>query len=300
MKTLKNNSNLNKIMVWKLNCFVIFALISIFSWACNAVEDKVHDNRNDNYKTILSGNWIKNTYLRNLKLTKSPFKSYEFTKGITAFKIDTANNMGDTIFANVSLNNHEGNDIKIILKKDKYNFFPIIADGISIYEKYKLTYKITSIDTILLISIFSKNDKLLEVNEYKKVGQFEENTELENIINSIAKNEIFYGKYNLFDSIGNISNALVHFEKNGKITGFQNFKTFNIMTDYSVQQDSFNYISFFTSENPNSENKSFNLCFETSPEGNIIFFKLKSNYDKSIDEDILSIDKVYYKLIKVK
>jgi hypothetical protein len=236
----------------------------------------------DKFKPILQGVWVKADYLEKIKKTKSPLASDNLAQGMTVSYINTDSIKMDSLIVPDGADNHDGSYWTLYFRKGKKKNSLLIGGG-------ELTYTINQKDTSLSIIQFNEEKKQLVTIKYIRTYKVAPGNDFANGIDYYINKILIAGKYNLYDDTGLISK--MEFKEDGKVSGFSNFKTYNINIDmHSDTQASLDEI-FFQGENKLYGSFAFKFNADT-----LNLYTKKDNTD-SIS---LSIDKLKYKLVREK
>jgi len=185
------------------------------------------------FKPFLPGVWVTIDYINDLDKTHSPFKSFVKLHGIPSFIIDADSIKADSLVAGASMNNHEGDQFVIYLKKGiNPAALPLKMDYENRMHFYDLGYLINKNDTNLVIYRYDKNKKLINQIIYEKVIDKDMNGDMGYGIDYITNKKLISGKYIVTDSLGNTTN--IEFTNDGKVAGFPGISTYYVNTDFEA------------------------------------------------------------------
>jgi hypothetical protein len=217
----------------QMKTLTIIVFFLILTTACVNNNEQIANSP----KSILHGAWVKTDYIEEIKNTKSPYLSKEKLWGTTAFVIDSMQIMGDSLSVSASLNNHEGDSFVIYFKGNKVlNSFKINKLDNEIPSNfYELNYDISQKDTTLSILHYDKNQKLLDKTLYTKIKLNDAQKEATDGIQTMINRSLFVGEYQITDTGG--KNLAIKLTEDGKILGLNNFKSYEIMSDFVVEME---------------------------------------------------------------
>ncbi|MGF7037892.1 hypothetical protein [Mucilaginibacter lappiensis] len=234
------------------------------------------------FKPIIQGVWVKSDYVDKVIKTKSPATAADEATGMTTMYINTDKITGDSILVGAGWNNHEGGELTLKFKAGKGKSTILFGGG-------ELGYSIKNGDTVLTTywPDEKKSNKIIVTN-YRRV-LIKQAEDMGYGIQYIINKQLISGKYNMKDSIGN--NSIVKFYNDGKVSGFLNFKTFYINTDFVA----------------GPQNNLDQLIFDVQTKVQKDFlFKLQSDtlniYEVNVSADSLRLErgKLKYSLIRQK
>lgn len=183
----------------------------------------------EKFKPFLNGIWVTSDYLDDIARTKSPLKSSEKLIFITEFTIDTTGVSDDSIHISAGLGNHEGYDFILYFRQGQT--LTSLLTGITDYDtesnSYELGYIINNHDTSLVLYHYDKNKKLLDETKYTKVPQSLSDNNLGDGLQYIVNKKLISGTYKEMDE-----ETIVELTNSGKITGFYNYSTYYVITDF--------------------------------------------------------------------
>jgi hypothetical protein len=234
MKRLKVNTNSS---TTRMKLLIIFSFVILI--ACNTnkscdsnsntldypTENKTNETE-QNYKSIINGDWVETTYIFDLTKTKSPYKSQNALKSIVELNIDTSQIKGDSLEIG-SPSIHEGMSFFVYFKPAiTENSFPTsLIDYDNESNFYELGYLISSKDTTVFIYHYNKNEKLIGQTEFKRVPKNSEGA-LQYSVNKT----LVAGKYQTTDATG--KSIIVQLTNDGKIIGLSDFTKYYVLTDF--------------------------------------------------------------------
>lgn len=191
----------------------------------NPSENKTIDIQ-QNYSSVLNGDWVEPNYIEDLKKTKSPQKSQNNLNSIVELNIDSSKIEGDSLEVG-SPSIHEGMSFFVFFRPGiTANAFPTsLVDYNNESNFYELGYLITSKDTTVVIYHYDKNKKLIGQNEFKKVPKNSEGA-LQYMVNKT----LVAGKYQTTNTTG--KSMTVEFTNDGKIIGLADFTRYYVLTDF--------------------------------------------------------------------
>ena len=270
--------------------------IFIFGSCANKQNQKLDEPRaqkdslREIFAPVLKGVWVLTDYINEIEKTKSPLKASSKLQNIVSMSFD-GTNTEDSIVVNCSWNNHEG-----------YTFSAYFVNGLSSnsiktdiidYENksnfYELAYETILNKTVLLIKHYNKANRLLDQKEFTEVLGRQRSNDLANGIQYIVNRKLFSGNYTLIDSTE--ARTKINLKDDGSLSGFSDFKTFDVYTDFVVAADA----------------AIDEICFDINTKNAHTFgFQIKSDtiylYSTTGDGDPggipLKFDKIKYKLVK--
>lgn len=233
----------------------------------------------EKFKPLLQGTWVNKAYIDKVAQTKSPLAAADEAQEMSSFSINTETMQGDSIIVPVGWGNHDGSDLTLSFKKGKRPSSLIFGAG-------ELCVKPDQGDTI--ITVYYPYDKgsvkatqFIRANA-KKIMQIADG--MYRLVNKV----LIAGTYHLQDTA---VNTVVNFSIDGKITGFGDFKSYVINIDLNSDvMDNLDEISF---DDDTRYNKSYSFKFDADT---LKLYDTKPNADSTL----LVLDKLRYKLIKVK
>lgn len=191
-------------------------------------------------KPLLAGLWVNKEYIDEIKRTKSPQKSYEKVGNITDMLIDTSKIKSDTL----SLYCNEGfHEVGIV----KLKFDPAIFENgikrhhrINNFDDEYCRLKLNRTRDILTLYWNEQQGKSIKPIQFYKVSipPGQEGDPHYTIINRI----LISGNYLATDSLKN--RFKVSFTDDGKVKGLNDFKTYQVLTDYMTPPNNLDEIGF--------------------------------------------------------
>lgn len=213
------------------------------------------------FKPFIQGVWVKSDYIDAVSKTKSPYKSSDKLGGVASVFIDFPVEKADSIHIGYSLNNHEGSEFTLYFKTGQMP--TSLKIGLPDYDSksnfYELGYAITNKDTSLILYHYNKANQIIDKTRYTRVAaKAIDGSDAAWGIQYITNKKIITGNYMMADSTGSVSKCA--FTNEGNVSGFPDFKSYWVNTD-----------------------------FEAGPENNLdeIFFDLYSKQQKSYAYKIL-------------
>jgi len=279
-----------KYLKMKQLSYLLLALFILTSCSNNKVSTSNQvDNLKQHFIPILNGVWVLTDYIEEIEKTQSPLKASDKLNGIVAMDIDE-NMQSDTIFVGISINNHEG-----------YNFTTYFVQGqnstslktnIPDYDEesnyFELGYETGNNQTFLVLYHYNKNNQLIDKKEFTKVSDKVQNSDVSRGLQYIVNKKLFSGNYLSIDSKN--STGKVKFNSDGSLTGFPDFKTYYVITDFlGGPVATFDEIIFNLYEE-NSKGFAFKIDGDTT-----FLYSTTGDEDKG---EPLQIDKVEYKLVR--
>ncbi|MGX7666731.1 hypothetical protein [Flavobacterium pedocola] len=177
-------------------------------------------------KSIINGEWYETGYIEDLKKTKSPFQSQNALAWMVQLDIDTAQITGDSLEVSAP-GIHEGYGFKILFKQGltKNSVKTNIINYDSETDFFELGYDISNRDTTLIINRYNKNKKLLKQVKYKKAPKG-----ADDVLKYMVNKTLFSGTYETIENSG--QKMTLTFSDNGAVTGFENHKKYEVITDF--------------------------------------------------------------------
>ncbi|MDJ1503853.1 hypothetical protein [Xanthocytophaga agilis] len=200
-------------------------LLILFLFSCNENRTKTDNiqvdsahTSNDKQKSALAdkldGLWISESYLKNIETRQSIYKSREYDSKVLGFSLDKRTMLSDTAMLE-GFTTHEGgysSPIKYDTSKGKFvNNLEKLPQYAAFPDPFELNYD----NGNMLEMFFPKTNK---IDKYRKVGT-NLDTELRRIL--IA------GDYKLATD-----GSVIHFDSNGKVQNFQDFKSYELVYDF--------------------------------------------------------------------
>ena len=184
----------------------------------------------------IKGVWVLTDYINEIEKTKSPLKSRHKLYGnnfnsITTMVIDVAN-QSDSIEVGAGINNHEGYDFVIYFQagQTKNSLKTNIVDYEEKSNFYEIGYEIKNNITYLFLYHYDKTNKLIGKTQFTKVVEKNQDNDLGFGTQYIVNKKLFSGSFTLIDSTDR--KTKIKFNADGTLTGFLNFKTYYVETDY--------------------------------------------------------------------
>lgn len=243
------------------------------------------------FKPIIQGVWVKSNYVEELNKTRSPYSSWAKLTDVVEMNIQTDSVKADSLIVGESLNSHEGTSFTIYFKKGhKLGTLKIsLKDYTTPTNFYELGNVITSTDTSLFLYHYNNKNQILDSIKYNKLSGAQINDDMASGIEYITNKILITGKYTVTDSLGAISK--VEFKNNGKVSGFSDFKTYYINTDFMAgPQNNLDVIDFDVNTDKQKE-YGYKINANT-----IDLFTTRS----SADSTKILLDKLVYKLVRTK
>jgi len=287
--------------------FIIFAVFILISCSNNETtlenDSSQMDNNTSQMESLkqhfipkIKGVWVLTDYINEIEKTKSPLKSrhklYENNfNTITTMVIDVAN-QSDSIEVGAGMNNHEGYDFVIYFQagKDENRLKTNIIDYDEESNFYEIGYEIKNNITYLFLYHYDKTNKLIGKTQFSKVVEETQDNDLGFGLQYMVNKKLLSGNFTLIDSTDR--KTKIKFNADGTLTGFLNFKTYYVLTDYlgaAVIPD-IDMVNFRNKEN--WELYAFRVVKDT-----ILLYSVI--YDEEIEE-AMTFDKLIYKLVRMK
>ncbi|TRW22529.1 hypothetical protein FMM05_16750 [Flavobacterium zepuense] len=179
---------------------------------------------------VIQGVWVTSDYINDIRQNKSPYKAYEKLSGAAAIVINSE--ASDSLVAGISFNNHEGSSLTIYFKPG-HTPHSLLTDH-NIYESsdsFELAYTITKNDTLLFMNRYTAAGKLLQSRSYTRVSTNTAHDSMDWGIEQVVNAELLAGTYTVDGTKPAIT---VTFNQNGTVTGFEDFTTYFVGTDFAV------------------------------------------------------------------
>ncbi|MBS1681682.1 MAG: hypothetical protein JST48_08220 [Bacteroidetes bacterium] len=212
-------------------------LIMVLLVACsNARTDKSFSNSSSRVPN-LKGTWLQSDYKKAVLENKSPFKSHSLLHGISCLLVKDFEK--DTVRIGVIINNHEGNEIKLIPEgKDRKSFILIDNEAEGYTGKSKLTIETSESDTLLILNYFS-SDKVMRKKVYERISP----KIIDDPFSYFVNQALFVGHYIVYDSTPKkVIYKEASLNGDGAITGLNDFDFYEVVTDYAVQPEEFDLV----------------------------------------------------------
>jgi len=231
---------------------------------------------------IIQGVWVKNDYVDKVIKTKSPLAAADEATGITTMYINTDHIMGDSLNVSVGAGNYEGSEIMLKFKPGKTKETILFGD-------FDLGYEFNKGDTGLVLYHRGKEKNIKPLTKYSKVLNKQPDDNLGFGMYCYINKGLVAGSYTLYDSTWTASK--VSFNANGKVTGFLNFKTYNINIDINSDvRDNLDEIGF---DVYSKDRKSYSFIITADT---LKLYETKPNADSTL----LVLDKLKYRLVRLK
>ena len=186
----------------------------------------------------LHGTWIKSAYVEDLKITKSPLKSFKMLGNIALFSFDTANLKGEILRGGISWGGHEGGACTATFKSGKTpRSIWISVEGDTVKTPREL---VLANNELLLMSYPSNGSAIAE----KYVRASEKNTDIDSCLGYPARRLLFAGKWQLKE-FKKDTTYTVELSEDGIVKGSSRFDKYDVMTDFTVEDSPYDEV-FFT------------------------------------------------------
>lgn len=231
------------------------------------------------FRPLLQGTWVKKAYIDKVTETKSPMATIDEASGITIFTIDTTEMTDNVITVHAGWNNHEGGDITLSFKAGKRPSSITFGEG-------ELSVAVNHGDTVLTVYYPGVKNKIKAYQFIRANGQkiMAVNEGFDRAVNKA----LMIGRYTLLDTA---TSQPVVFNINGNVTGFKDFKTYSVLVDLNMEpMDNLDEISFVSDK---KIYRSYSFKFDSDT---LKLYDTKPNADSSL----LMLDKLKYKLVKLK
>jgi len=240
---------------------IIFLMVTILNSCLNDKTSKTESKTTSEVKLIetvlpiIKGVWVLSDYITEIEKTKSPAVSSNKLHGFVTLIIDSK-----VIGVGSSWANHSGTHFYLYLKTgvNQVNLMTDIPDYNEQTNFYELGYDLAENDTLLFIYHYDKTNKLIDKKQYTKVRNNQLEGDASWGLQYIVNEKIFSGNYILIDSTN--SQTKIQFKSDGTLTGFRDFKTYNVWTDFAAPgpDGDISDAIFFT----DNTNKSIGFDFE--------------------------------------
>jgi hypothetical protein len=183
------------------------------------------------FNPFLSGNWVAADYITEIEKTKSPLKSSNKIAEFSEFIIDMAEIKGDSMYIAAGLGNHEGADFILYFRQGQTSrsLKTNMKDFENESDFYELGYVTRKHDTSLVLYHYNKNKKLIDRTEYMKATE-SKSDDLGSGLQYLVNKKLISGTYTLTDTTGIATT--IKFTDDGKVSGFRDFKTYYVITDF--------------------------------------------------------------------
>jgi hypothetical protein len=232
------------------------------------------------FKPIIEGVWVKSDYIDKVIKTKSPMAAEDLANGLTTMYIQTNNLKGDSIMVKAGWGNHEGSELTLKFKPGKTNETILLGD-------FDLSYSIKNGDTTIVLYSYDKEKNEHTTTLYTKALNTEK--DLGDGLDYLINKGILAGKYKFTDSLG--KSSTVTFTSLGKVSGFENLKTYSIENDLGGEPMNNLDNIMFDMDLKTRKDYTFKLNADT-----LSFYDTKSNADSTE----LLVDKLRYKFVRQK
>jgi len=243
------------------------------------------------FEPFLKGVWIPSKYIADIERTKSPLASQ--LAEVSCFYVSALPSNNDSLHIGYSLGNHEGADFILFLKQGQ-NLTSLKTSLVDYDTKsnfYDLGYKIKNGDTSLFIYHYNKQNKLLDSVGYTRVAnRATDENDMAWGIQFITNKKLMAGRYAAIDSLG--SSMDINFTNEGKVSGFHEFKNYEVLTDFSSGiEDNMDQVGFYQSDMGKAQWFAYKFNLDTLN----LYEALKNDKNDSISQG-----KLKYKLVKQK
>jgi len=229
---------------------------------------------------IIEGVWVTSDYIEEIKRTKSPYMAHPKLRGIADMHI-VFDATTDSLVIGIDRYNHEGNSLILHLQKGRTpnSLLATYLDYDNKDDSFEIGYSLTPKDTLLFVYHYNKSGELLHSRQYTRISKTAENYETGWGIQLVANKELIAGTYVIEGTAPPIT---VTFTEDGRVTGFDDFESYLVGTDFAVNDP------------------------DEIPGHDYIYFIKKGNDINNISSDfkvtgntlVLSHQSTYYKLVK--
>ena len=186
----------------------------------------VIDSLKQFYTPIIDGIWVLTDYINEIEKTKSPIKSRHKLDDIVTMVIN-AKNQSDSIKIYASVNNHEVIDFIVYFQMgQKSNSLKTNCYYLS--NSYELGYETINDENYLFLYCYSKKNELIGKTQFSKVAEYWQNNNETWGLQYIVNKKLLAGNFVLIDN----TKKQIKFDANGSVTGFKDFNTYKITTDF--------------------------------------------------------------------
>ncbi|MDP9081619.1 MAG: hypothetical protein M3O71_29760 [Bacteroidota bacterium] len=268
---------------------IISAFIACKSKNSSTDKDSIINNTYSNkqsaeliqkFKPIIQGVWVKKDYIDKVVATKSPMTAADLASGLTTMYIETDSLKGDSMKVDAGWNNHEGSDLTLKFKPGKTSETILLGD-------FDLGYSIKNGDTSIVLYGYDKEKNEHTTTWYVKA--FNKQKNLGDGMGYLINKGLIAGTYKMTDSIG--KSSTVTFTALGKVSGFENLKTYSIQNDLGGEP--MNNLDNIMFDMDLKTRKDFTFKFNADT---LSFYDTKANGDSTE----LLVDKLRYKFVRQK
>jgi hypothetical protein len=244
------------------------------------------------FKPFIEGIWVKQSYIDALEKTKSPYKSRKSLGGVALMMIDFKSVNADKLTIGYSLGNHEGASFDLFFKTGQTtNSLKTDLKDYGVKSDYfELGYVVNNKDTSVVLFHYNEAQKLINKTLYIKVANKASNAnDLGWGIEFITNKQLITGRYKTTDINATVTD--VEFDINGDVSGFPNFNSYYISTDFAAGSENNLDMIIFDPSATQEKSYTYKISADT-----LKLFYTKSNADHTE----LMIGELAYILIKKK
>jgi hypothetical protein len=182
------------------------------------------------FSPIVQGAWVNAGYLAALQKSGSPRQAQEKIEGISELFIKPEARSGDSLVAGAGINDHEGGSLRVYFRAGQQPNSLVTNDPYygAAGSFGELRYQLSSADTTLTLTTYTKARKVLTLKTYSRVrgAQPDELAAL----NYVVRQRLLVGQYAGRDSLG----RAVHLEflADGRVKGLKGFRKYHVHTDF--------------------------------------------------------------------
>jgi uncharacterized protein YcfL len=207
-------------------------LIFICLVSCQENQNQTVENTKFNFlqttRSIAEGFWLEDNFIQNLEKEKSIAKALKTNKNLLLFKIDYLSFRNDTLPIE-TINNKKTQTIKpLILRQVNNGYIFEFAKNTESENRMFLIFSVSSTDTVLQIKTYDTENKLIDINNYRKIKTLEKNSEIEKILKTYINQNLLKGSYS-WGSSASEQSEIAHFRENSSIAGLDKFDKFEFL-----------------------------------------------------------------------
>ncbi len=247
------------------------------------------DSLKQNFIPIFNGVWVLTDYIKAIEQTKSPLKAADKLQGVVTMIID-AGIKSDSIEVGASWNNHEGYNFTtyFIAGQNLNSLKTNIPDYDERTNYYDLGYETINNETFLFLYHYNKSNKLIDKKRFTKVADEQRDNDAAWGLQYIVNEKLFSGNYLLIDSTN--SSSKINLKSDGSLTGYSDFKTFYVFTDFTGGPETILDGIAFNIQTNNSKGFAFTISNDTT-------YLYSTTGDEEAGE-LSQFDRIQYKLVR--
>ncbi len=247
------------------------------------------DSLKQNFIPIFNGVWVLTDYIKAIEQTKSPLKAADKLQGVVTMIID-AGIKSDSIEVGASWNNHEGYNFTtyFIAGQNLNSLRTNIPDYDERTNYYDLGYETINNETFLFLYHYNKSNKLIDKKRFTKVADEQRDNDAAWGLQYIVNEKLFSGNYLLIDSTN--SSSKINLKSDGSLTGYSDFKTFYVFTDFTGGPETILDGIAFNIQTNNSKGFAFKISNDTT-------YLYSTTGDEEAGE-LSQFDRIQYKLVR--